>query len=190
MDELEGRQEFRAELHFHTELQTREAAAYEDRAVNFSMMVIKTGMVLNGGAVAALTPLVVALGADLNASFEWLLASLISFAVGLVLSWLGGAAGYFTVVQRGVIAQQDLLLIQHQLYSQFANLIAIQNRKAVEMAAMDINEDKEHAVFRRWRYAAIFLVVAGFVSFLVGVALSVFLLFDLTEVPPIVSDVG
>ena len=181
MNEQEQRKAFREEFHFHTDLQTRLASAYEDRAVNFSMLVIKTGMILNGGAVAALTPLLVALGANLRASFWWLVSSLLAFSGGLILSWLGGTAGYFAVVQGGLIIQQDLRLYHRDLFSRFANLVTPEDQKRVQMAAENIDGDKEHTVYDRWRTAGIFLVMGGFVFFLLGVGLTVFLLFDLVE---------
>lgn len=94
---------------------------WEERASTYGLQVIKAGMLMNGGAFAIVTPVLVAMRSDLAAHHDVLMGVLKAFAAGLSFSWWAAIVGYIAMCVGQVLtsasaeAQNSQLLILYEL---------------------------------------------------------------------------
>jgi hypothetical protein len=96
----EHREELRRDIETHVEPDMRAAHDADKSAIELGQSILKTGTLLNGGAIVAIPAVVTLFGIDAKAIMTNLLIAGGLFALGLISSWLAGCWGFFTLARR------------------------------------------------------------------------------------------
>jgi hypothetical protein len=91
----EYREELRRDIEKYVEPHIAAAHDTDKGAIELGQSILKTGTLLNGGALVAIPATVTLFGVDAKSIITQLLVAGGLFALGLLLSWLSGFGGVF-----------------------------------------------------------------------------------------------
>jgi hypothetical protein len=98
--QLEHREGLRRDIELHVEPLIHQATDADKAAIELGQSILKTGTLLNGGALVAIPAVIALFGIDAKAVTPNLLIAAGLFVIGLLLSWLSGIGGFFTLSRR------------------------------------------------------------------------------------------
>jgi len=166
----EYREELRRDIEKYVEPHIAAAHDTDKGAIELGQSILKTGTLLNGGALVAIPATVTLFGVDAKSIITQLLVAGGLFALGLLLSWLAGFGGFFALANRadrdfamGEVTRQKL---HHGYYPSNDENVKAQQKADVEKQSTQV-ESCDRA-FVRWRAAAIILSFLSLVAFVVG----------------------
>ena len=96
----EHREELRRDIETYAEPDIRAAHDADKSAIELGQSILKTGTLLNGGAIVAIPAVVTLFGLDAKFIMTNLLIAAGLFTLGLISSWLSGCLGFFTLAHR------------------------------------------------------------------------------------------
>ena len=166
----EYREELRRDIEKYVEPHIAAAHDTDKGAIELGQSILKTGTLLNGGALVAIPATVTLFGVDAKSIITQLLVAGGLFALGLLLSWLSGFGGFFALANRadrdyatGEVTRQKL---HHGYYPSNDETLEAQQKAEVEKQTTQV--ERCHRAFVAWRAAAIFFSFLSLVTFVAG----------------------
>lgn len=137
-------------------------------SINLAQGALRTIVLLNGGGLVAIPPLVNLLGLNIRLYFWWAFATGICFVVGLMCGWAATFAGYLSLARRAQAAK---------LYLDAARATVVEKYHANRTEFLPTPASTEAQgegraklrAFHRYRILALVLCGVSFVMFNVGI---------------------
>jgi hypothetical protein len=149
-------------------------------AIEFAQTVIKSGFILNGGALVAVPAFVTMFSIDARGDMTTLLQSGGLFVVGLLAMWLAAGCGYFATLANALVLQEQRRIATRRLHD-FYNAKASRPSDVLEEEHRASNYNQK---FLWSRAIGIVLSIVSFVAFVIGVYFGTRVLLNASLSPP------
>lgn len=144
--------------------------------ISFAQNIIRTGMLLNGGAIVALPAIAkiyISDFATLNNSDDIkckLLIAVIAYLIGLLTSWFAGLIAYFAVCTENRLYFTEMYKVHAEQYKSYSAITDADHENFMIPALKRIQTDTKK--YSWLRCFGIFLCFLSLVGFIIGSALS------------------
>ena len=144
--------------------------------VGFAQNIIRTGMLLNGGAIVALPAIAKIFITDFSTLSNSddikckLLIAVIAYLIGLLTSWFAGLIAYFAVCTENRLHFTEMYKVHAEQYKMYSAITDADHENFMIPALKCIQTDTKK--YSWLRYSGMFLCFLSLIAFMIGSALS------------------
>jgi hypothetical protein len=143
------------------------ASDADKAAIELGQSILKTGTLLNGGALVAIPAVVALFGIDAKAVARNLLIAAGLFVLGLLFSWLSGIGGFFALSRRADRDYQNAEATKVTLYKDYypdETKKAQQTGQIEDLSRLIKRHHRAFVVYRIFTILFSFMSLAAFVA--------------------------